>query len=194
MLNSIAKKVANRLLLRQIISEKHLDIYVYGLELLLSSLFSVSIILIIGCFLGQLIKTICFLFLFICLRSFTGGYHANTYLVCAIVTFSIFFAVTILSSYIVVSNLLYAIFAFIGTGVVLGVAPKENPNKKLDTSQKCKFKIISVALFLIFILFGLFIKQFSASLSSVAFFTLLADIILLFIKNPKERRKKHEIY
>ena len=58
MLYKTAKKIADRLLLRQVISEETFDICVYGLELLLSSLFSVSIIFIVGCAINRFFETI----------------------------------------------------------------------------------------------------------------------------------------
>lgn len=189
MLNIVARKITNHLLLKQVILKESFDIYVYGFEILLSSLFSVSVILVLGCLIGQFAQTLCFLLLFISLRSFTGGYHANTYLICAIVTFSVFLIVLSLSNLIVVSNLIYIFFAILGAVIIFMISPIENPNKKITKAQKNKFKIISVVLFVLFVSFGLYIKQFNVSLSCVVFFTLLADIILLFIKNPKERRK-----
>ena len=73
MLNKTAVRLAKKLLSLQIITEEVFDIYVYGLELLLSFFFSSSVIVIIGTILGRVIETLVFLLVFVLLRSFTGG-------------------------------------------------------------------------------------------------------------------------
>ena len=65
--------------------------------------------------------------------------------------------------------------------------------KPLSEGQKKKYKIISFTLFVIFVALGAVINYIDNSVGSVVFFTLIADLLLLFIKNRKERGiKKHE--
>ena len=90
MLNKMAVKITDKLVLKKIVSDDMADIYIYGFELLISFFFSTIGVLIIGIILGRFLQTLMFLATFILLRSFTGGYHANTYAVCSLVTFSLF--------------------------------------------------------------------------------------------------------
>lgn len=62
------------------------EIYVYGFELLLSSLLETGAIILIGCLLGKFTETILFLLSFSSIRFFSGGYHAKSYLKCFVVT------------------------------------------------------------------------------------------------------------
>ena len=192
MLNKIAYKIANKLLANKAIKEEVLDIYVYGLELLLSSIFSAGVIITIGARLGRFPETVAFLLTFSVLRSFTGGYHANSYWTCSVITLSVFGIVIILSEIINVQLFWYGILTVIGILLLLIFAPVDNPNKRLTAVQKQKFKIISLAVFMTIIILGLCLNLILSNINDVIFFALIADIFLLFIKNPKERRIKHE--
>lgn len=73
-----------------------LDIYVYGFELILSSIIETVALLFIGFLIGKSVETILFLFSFSSIRFFSGGYHANSYLKCFAVTLVNFFLVLLL--------------------------------------------------------------------------------------------------
>ena len=193
MLNQIATKLSQRLLLKQVITADYFDIYVYGFELLISSLLSTSLILIFGILMGQLLQTITFLIVFILLRSFSGGYHANTYIFCSIVTFSCFGIVLLLSHFVTIHWGLYFLLAVVGILLLLTFAPIENPNKKITPAQRKKHKKTSVILFSVMVLLGLLLTIFFPSIGSTIFFTLIADLILLFIKT-KRKEKSNESF
>lgn len=193
LLNKLARKLTAKLLIQNIIPEDYSDIYIYGFELLLSFLFSTSVIVLAGVLCGRLLQTIVFLTVFIVLRSFTGGYHALQYWFCSVVTFSVFGLVLLISEFIKVSMFFYILLSLIGIVTIALVVPIENSNKPLSEGQKKKYKIISFTLFVIFVALGAVINYIDNSVGSVVFFTLIADLLLLFIKNRKERGiKKHE--
>ena len=114
MLNKMAKKLSNRLLKNEVITEDVIDVYVYGFELIISSLVNTLVIILAGSLLGEIVQTMSFLFVFILLRSFTGGYHANTYTKCSIVTFSTYVTVLLLSHYINIPKFAYMILLILG--------------------------------------------------------------------------------
>ena len=186
MLNKVANKLSTTLLMHKVIVEDNYDVYVYGFELLLSFLFSTSIILIAGIIFGYLLETIAFLIVFVSLRSFTGGYHAKTYAVCSIVTFITFCAVLFLSNLIHITVSLYLILAIVGGIIMMGLVPIQHPNKKITFKQKRKYKVISISLFFVFISVGVWLNSIEMSLSSTIFFTLIADLLLLFNKIKKK--------
>ena len=65
MLNKLAVKITTKLLSHKVITDEMSDIYIYGFKLLLSFLFSTTIIVIIGAILGRIIQTFVFLTIFI---------------------------------------------------------------------------------------------------------------------------------
>lgn len=190
MLNKMAVKITDKLVLKKIVSDDMADIYIYGFELLISFFFSTIGVLIIGIILGRFLQTLMFLATFILLRSFTGGYHANTYAVCSLVTFSLFGVVLLLTEFSFVPLYLYLILGLVGTAIMLLLVPIEHPNKKLSDDQKRKYKVISLVLFLMFTVAGCLFCHFGSPLGAIVFYTLIADIILLFFKSRKERRKQ----
>lgn len=193
MLNKIATKLTKTMLASKIIAEDMFDIYVYGVELLLSFLFNTTIIMIAGILLGRILQTLLFLLIFVLLRSFTGGYHANTYSMCTFVTFLVYGGVLLLSELFVPSLLFYTILALVGLALMLIFVPIEHPNKRITEKQKRKYKYISSALFLIFITIGALLCHADIQLNAVVFFTLTADLLLLFVKNRKKGVNKHEV-
>ena len=190
MLNKMAVKITDKLVLKKIVSDDMADIYIYGFELLISFFFSTIGVLIIGIILGRFLQTLMFLATFILLRSFTGGYHANTYAVCSIVTFSLFGIVLLLAEFVFVPLYLYPILGLIGTIIMVWQVPIEHPNKKLSDDQKRKYKVISLVLFWMFIAAGWLFCYFGSLLGAIVFYTLIADIMLLFFKSRKERSKQ----
>lgn len=193
MLNKIATKITKTMLVHKIIAEDMVDIYVYGFELLLSFLFNTTIIMIAGILLGRLLQTLMFLLIFVLLRSFTGGYHAKTYGVCTLVTFLVYGGVLLFSELFVPSMLFYGVLAIVGVALLLTLVPIEHPNKKITQKKKRKYKHISLILFLIFITVGALLCHVDWQLNAVVFFTLTADLLLLFVKNRKKGENKHEV-
>ena len=193
MLNKIATKITKTMLVHKIIAEDMADIYVYGFELLLSFLFNTTIIMFAGILLGRLLQTLMFLLIFVLLRSFTGGYHAKTYGVCTLVTFLVYGGVLLFSELFVPSMLFYGVLAIVGVALLLACVPIEHPNKKITEKKKRKYKHISLVLFLIFITVGALLCHVDWQLNAVVFFTLTADLLLLFVKNRKKGENKHEV-
>lgn len=182
-LNRMATKLTAKMLANKIIADDMSDIYIYGFELLLSFLFSTTIIVIVGILLGRILQTLIFLLIFVLLRSFTGGYHANTYAMCTVVTFSIFGGVLLLSELVVLPLFLYAILASLGFVIMLVLVPLEHPNKKITDLQKRKYKKMSIILFWMFVTIGALLCYAGIQLNTVIFFTLVADLLLLFVKS-----------
>jgi accessory gene regulator B len=93
--------------------------------------------LTIGVLLGRLTETIVFLFSFAVIRSFSGGYHAETYWKCII-----YFLITYILNIMVVVLVPYASY-FVGLIAVLLIficAPVENENCPLSKKERCCFK------------------------------------------------------
>lgn len=188
MLNKLAAKISSKMLQRGVISGEMFDIYVYGFELVLSFLFSVAVMLFVGIVTNRILHTILFLLVFITLRSFTGGYHANTYGVCFMVTISVFIVTILLAEYINICWWYYLLLLSVGLPLLYIFAPIEHHNKPLETNDKARCKMISTILFLSFNIVGMVFTKVNATLSSVIFFTLVFDLFLLFVKSKEGGR------
>ena len=188
MLNRIATSLSKRLISDGVISENDLDIYVYGFELFFSFLFSLTMILITGCIVNKLFETLAFLIVFILLRSYSGGYHSDTYLKCTVITMSIYGMVMLFSTYLQVHFLLYFVLIILGWVVLYIKAPVENPNKKLTEQEKKKHRVTSLVLFTFFGLGGIFLNVFSEIIGATIWAALVVDLSLMFVKSHYERR------
>lgn len=182
MLRRLADTIASGFVKRQVILEDSKSTYVYGLELLLSSIFSSGCIVIIGILIHRTVDVLFFLAIFSVLRSFTGGYHARTFSKCTIVTLTTFGLVMALSKLLSVNIPVYVITVIAVFFIILVLAPIENPNKRIPASKKKLFKAISVALLLLFSGSGIVFAGFSNGYGDTIFFSILADTVLLFPK------------
>ncbi|MDF2472889.1 MAG: putative accessory regulator protein [Anaerocolumna sp.] len=146
MIHKFATIIADSLFKNKIIPDEQKDIYIYGYEILLSSMLNLSLVLISGILLHQIPSAVIFYIVFVITRLYSGGYHADSYLKCNVI-FVIVFLLTI-----AVSKLLYhemsfvylIIFLSIYIGSVLEYAPIENANKKLTEENKVKYRKISI--------------------------------------------------
>ena len=176
MLHRVSNCLADKLVHSGVITPESKSIYIYGLEVLLSSIISTSLILIIGVALGRFIDTISFLIVFIALRSFSGGFHANKYWLCTVVTISIYCVVMLLSAYIKIKIPLIAFgsMATIGIAVLIFKAPIQNPNKNITASEAILFSLMLFS--------AVALSDGFVSTSNTIFFTLIFDLTLLFVK------------
>ena len=79
MLNRISSKLAEELLKRAGHVDYSCDVYVYGIEILISTLSEIAVILISASLFASFQEGAMFIILFFTLRVFSGGYHAKTY-------------------------------------------------------------------------------------------------------------------
>jgi accessory gene regulator B len=87
------EKIIDRFVKLKLIPIGDKDIYTYGLDYWLSIFVNIVFVFLVAIFLHTLIETIIFLYGFISLRNFAGGYHAKTRFGC----FITFMAVYLLS-------------------------------------------------------------------------------------------------
>lgn len=189
--NTVAIWICNKLLEKKIISDTYLEVYVYGFELILSFLISSSIIIAIGIITNQIIPTLTFLITFIFIRQFTGGFHANSYIMCKIYTLSCYAVSIFFSLTFPVNWFAFVILFIIGETMICWLAPIENPHKPLSTKERKKHKKKSLFLFPIWTLMGVAFSFFETSISNTIFYTLCTIIILMIIPTL-ERREKDE--
>lgn len=132
-----------------------------------------------------LTETIVFLIVFILLRSFSGGYHAKAYSFCSFVTFSIYTLIMLFCRYLPINYIAFLILFLLGNILLFAFSPIKNPNKEISYEKSIQHKITSLLLFSTFCIIGITLIEIYAALSYTIFYTLCADILLLFPKNKK---------
>jgi len=162
MLNKCAVLCTNCLDKHYPIPEDEKPIYVYGFELSFSTLLSLSSILLISLLIGHMSYALFFLLFFFTMRLFCGGYHANTYAKCFIITNLIFLSTVVLTEIVIALNLkwLMPILFAISTVIVFILSPVKNENhpcsektyaknQKISRFLSCFYYLIYICVFLI---------------------------------------------
>lgn len=151
----LSECVTDFLLRQGIIKNEEKDIYVYGTELIISSIINLFICLIISLLFKDFIDGLIFFISFSSLRRFTGGFHSKSFLRCNII-FAIIVVMTLLFNMFfskifdnVVATVILIIFSLLS--IVL-FSPVYNANKKLSKYERKLFLIKSVVVYLTHIL------------------------------------------
>ncbi len=145
MLHKLAEDISFYLITNKIIDIEDRDIYIYGLELLISTLLTSISILILGFFIGEFISAIVYLLVYFLLKSYTGGYHAKHYYECYIYSILFYIILVIIKNvtlavYQPIFGLLSLIFSVI---IIFKFAPVENKNNPKTKEEIIKNKKIA---------------------------------------------------
>lgn len=129
--------------------EEMLDVYKYGIEITLSSVLNFVLIIISSLILRDITAGAVFMVLFIFLRSYTGGYHAETCLRCNIAfvcTFFITYFIAKLFEYIDSDISIFAITAISYIPIWI-FSPVKNRHKVLNEKKQKRSRIISTVIY-----------------------------------------------
>ncbi|MBR3415465.1 MAG: accessory gene regulator B family protein [Clostridia bacterium] len=144
MLTRIATFIAKKLLANGLIEEDDTDLYVYGLEVLISTICSFLTVLLLGIVLSEIITALIYLAVLIIIRRFTGGYHARTYIGCNL-SCCVIFIVSLYISKAVYFNLIPTIIIHsVGMILIVAFSPVENQNKPLSQKKRKRNKRLSI--------------------------------------------------
>lgn len=154
MLNAVSVRLSS-LLLKRINHVKYSqDVYTYGIEILLSTMLEIMAILLSAAFLSSAIEGIIFVVLFLSLRFFTGGYHANTYRKCFAVTVGSFWAVLLATTLFMRSGLVRCLYITLICSAVYIIARSPIINERQPLSTVSIIKNGKIAAIILFIHLG----------------------------------------
>lgn len=160
MLHKMALSLTEKFVEAGIIVRERKYAYAYGFELMLSSLFGVTLLIIISIILGKPFLGIPYLIGYVLLRTNAGGYHARTHWFCITLFASVFAAYLFLSDFLAKIKLLPAICCTISLATVLMFAPVETPNNPLYPDQRVKRRKLSIVIAGVNLLIALILTEF----------------------------------
>ena len=145
MIPKLAKNVAHFFVVKNVASKSKEAIYAYGMELLISDVLNTLIVLLIALTSHTLPAVIIFIAVFMILRRFVGGYHANNHLSCmfTLIMVMLAFSYGICNVRIQLMWILSICFITIALPVIFCIAPVPHPNKPMS-EEKRKRSIISI--------------------------------------------------
>lgn len=189
-MNYLVSQIVNFITEQDVISDESdvQDFYRYGIEISISSLLNIVLVVIAGILIHHIIESIVFLSLFILIRSFTGGYHADTYFRCNLLMCTTFILTALANS--IFSNkfsLLIIIVLICVTELIVSIlGPIENKNKPIDDSKKIKLKITGTAMTSIINCAGLILRE--SYLGTMIIFTTFLIVFLMIAAKVKEAK------
>lgn len=188
-MNYLVSKIVTFLTEQEVISSESdvQDFYRYGIEISISSFLNIFLVLLLEIIINHIAESIIFLLLFILIRSFTGGYHADTYFRCNLLMCTTFILTALANS--IFSNkfsLLIIIVLICVTELIVSIlGPIENKNKPIDDSKRIKLKIIGIVITLIINCTGLFLSR--SYLGTMIILTTFLIALLMIAAKIKER-------
>lgn len=202
MVEKLALKLVYQMELEGMISKEETEHYEYALVTMIERVMAVGSMLIIGAIVKQFIPTLCFLSFFLSLRKRTGGYHADKFWQCYLVTIITYIAITwgviwLSDNFVVMCTMLFAAILVIE---IIGTV--NHPNMDMDKSELREAKkaarllvILEVAVIAVLIYLGisnLYISYMAVAIILCASLLILAKILKQEVNddettnNPKE--------
>ena len=164
------------------------DFYRYGIEISISSFLNIALVLILGLVLGHFPESVIYLTLFIFIRSFTGGYHADTYFRCNLLMCVLFVLVILLNKIAApyMTFPAYLCLICLAEIIILCLGPIENKNKPISESKKKVLKIVGFVVSAALNTAGIILSD--TRIGSTVIFTCLIIAILMIAAMIKEKR------
>lgn len=146
----MSEKIADWLIRQKAISADERELYIYAVHCLFSLLYPIVFASVVGAIFGMVMETIVMIIPFILVRKFAGGYHADSFGKCLIIS-SMVIIVTIQIAMVVDNSYILNAIYVAGSMLLILFSPIDSENKRLDIDDKKFCKMITV--FIVLILF-----------------------------------------
>jgi accessory gene regulator B len=190
-LNNMSEKIADWLIRQKAISADERELYAYAVHCLFSLIYPLVFALVIGAFLGMPIEAVAMIIPFIVVRKFSGGYHADSFYKCLIISSIVIVTMLQISKYI--NNNMFFNVIYIGSSILLMIfSPIDSANKRLDNDDKrfCKKVTILIVLVLFIIVELLWIAGYRHYTKYIEVGVILAELLqIVAIFKVKYSRK-----
>lgn len=181
-----------------------IDVYVYGIELTISSIIGAIVLLTVGLIFNFLTESIIYMASLSLIRMFSGGYHAKSYLRCNMILvisyiFSLIFYRLYINNLIHLNYITFYVLLIFSLIIFIMFAPVNNPNKNDIEENKTKFKFISITLMIAELMLAQIIYEVTDFYQALIVYptifvidiSILAEIIIQKVSDYNEKNKKH---
>ena len=197
MIEKIAQKIYSYMSVNIKVDEELADVYKYGIEITISSVLDIFLVMAISIVLKIPLSGISHLVCLILLRSFCGGYHADSYFKCNSLMV-IFFVISYIGGRVLVY---FDLTDFQLTSAVLMLAflpiyvfaPVKNKHKPLMEHKAKKCRILSIIIYIVLSLLGLYLAFFGYLYGSIIIITLIEISGSVLFEILRQRRNGNEI-
>lgn len=196
MIKFLSRQITDFLSKRDVIEEEKKDIYLYGYEIMISNILGFIITVLLGILFSSIWYSLIFYAVFVSVRQYTGGFHANSYLTCNIIFSLVISSVLLVSNFLTPFwNIYFTIIAFVfHMAVIILFSPLDNEHKRLSSEEKKKYRKIGIIISLVWSVAAAFLSFFWSKLTVTICVTLISISLLLLIGMLIEKgRCNHEI-
>ena len=196
MIKRISERLTYYLIKNGIIPSTERSVYDYCVEMTIVMGISYLVFFILSFIFKEVSASLVFLISFSIFRKTLGGYHANNYYVCSIMTLLTYlFFIFTLKCFPSIFN--YSFFIIIISCILIIIlSPKQHKNKPFTAKQLVLFKIISKLTAFVVLTFTIIIKIYAESIfTTKLFFSMSYGIglsVFALIISYIERRKNDE--
>lgn len=184
MISKLSKRIAQYLADKNKIDGDEIDLYHYGLFVMISEFFLMFCSLVIGIIFKIPLQGVIFYLVFFITHRYAGGFHAKTEFHCQAVTLPSFFIG--IACIKLAENASFALLVAIPIcclAIMAILCPADTPQKELTRGEKLRFKKITVVLIsaitlLVVLLFKLGVS--SSYIGAIVFAVLLETISVVF--------------
>lgn len=173
------------------------DVYKYGIEITISSMLNILLVMAVSVILKSPLSGISHLCCLFLLRSFCGGYHADTYLKCNSLMVIFFVISYVCGSLLIYFNLtdikLMSAFLMLAFLPIYAFAPVKNKHKPLTERKAKQNRILSIIMYIVFSLLGLNLTFFGYLYGSIIIITLIEISGSVLIEIHMQRRSENEV-
>jgi len=135
-----SRKLAESMAKSRVIDRDEVDVYCFGIQIVTETIFSFMVFLMIALLFHCVIETTVFMLAFALLRQYAGGFHADKFISCLLISCGV------ITVFCIVIHLLDIIVYFIGALaiisliVILLLSPVDSKYKPISNSDKKKYK------------------------------------------------------
>lgn len=192
MVEEMVLKLVNQMEMKKMIEKSDRDYYEYVLIMMIERIIAIGSLLIISVIFKQFLPTVAFLTFFLSLRKRTGGYHADKFWQCYLLTIITYIAIIQMAPVLSQKKvIMYAILLFAVLVIeVIGTVnhPNIDMNKdELQENKKSARLLVLMETAIIVLLITLGISQLYVSYMSIAI--ILCSFLMCLAKIMKQEVK-----
>ena len=193
MIAAISMKISKSLLKSNAINQNELNVYAYGIQLLILGIVDWCITFLFMLLIGEIYLSIAYLSVFFILRKHCGGYHAETHIRCIVISNTVYVLSVLVSANMQYENFttLLLVGEIINFIIIYKFSPVEHPNKHIEPIEMARHRKIGRIYNLVFglVAIGLVLGSINQYACAV-FMAQLSVSIAVVLQRIKNRTRK----
>lgn len=195
MIARISKRISSNLLKSNAINQDELNVYAYGIHLLVLSIIDWSITFLLMLLMGEIYLSIAYLVVFFALRIHCGGYHAESHIRCIMISNIVYVISVLTSANMPCRNfqILFLIGELINLWLLYFFSPVEHPNKQITPSELKRHKKLGKIINVVATMFAIgFMLRDMKQYACVILMAQLSVSIAVVLQRIKNRMREEE--